>query len=171
MAKKIAIFAIDFRRFRHRFSRHFRHDGENGEHFLAIFTIFAIIFRHFFHSHHQSSHHFRHYGEKNYRHFSPFLLFSPKIDGKMAMSPPQYFINFQKLSYYSPHVLLTEYVTLTLICNLPVGKRGPAVSDTPPTLHPGSPAHDGLPHTATPASPHPLFLPRSGQRPPVRLLH
>ena len=40
MAKKIAIFAIDFRHFRH-FDIDFRH---NGEHFLAIFAIMAKIF-------------------------------------------------------------------------------------------------------------------------------
>ncbi len=31
--------------------------------------------------------------KKNYRNFSPFLLFFPKIDGEMAMSPPPYLSN------------------------------------------------------------------------------
>ena len=66
----------------------FRHDGENGKHFRANFAIMAKmanIFPPFFailaifcHSPHQFSRHFRH-----------CYYFSPKIDVKMAMSPPQ----------------------------------------------------------------------------------
>ncbi len=99
--EKFAIFAIDSR-LRH-FAIDFRHNGENGQHFLTImtknFAIFAIIVCHFsifailainFLAIFIIMAKMARMAKKNYRNFSPFLLFSFFLKSRwlMAMSPP-----------------------------------------------------------------------------------
>ncbi len=87
MAKKFTIFTIDFRHF----ADDLCHNGENGEHFLAIaaiifrrFSIFAILAINFLAIFSIMAK----MAKKFIAIFRHSYYFFPKIDGEMAMSPP-----------------------------------------------------------------------------------